>query len=177
MKIYKTLTFLALLNFSCNNIMDRIFHPYNEPEDFMFYEKDYKLSESEDLKTNKFYFTQGVGVSGEYYLYLKFFSDGGVYYSGGTSLAPDSIEHFNFLNVERKRNGIPKDRKASWGYYQCRENKLMMTILDQRALSSVNLKYHGIVKEDTLFMKIYEKGVNDSTFQLLRKEKYYYFNR
>lgn len=157
--------------------MDRIFYPYSEPEDFMFYEKDYQLSKSEDLKTDKFYFTQGVGVSGEYYLYVKFFPDGGVYYSGGTALEPDSVEQYNFLDVERKRNGIPKDRKASWGYYQCKNNKLKMTILDHRALSSINLKYHGIVKRDTLFMKLYEKSVNDSTFRLSGKEIFYYFNK
>jgi hypothetical protein len=167
---------LVLIIFSgtaCNQIIDRVFSPPSKTSEFEYYDESFQLSDSSDLNTESFYYTQGEGVSGSYYAYLKFHPDGACEYFGGTALTPDSVDYYQFLETERKkRSGLPKDRKADWGYYTTSNDSIKLTFKKHRAMSSIMHKYLGVIEDNSITFKTYSYSVLDSSYRYESDEIY-----
>lgn len=165
--------FLLVSGSACNQIMDRIFHPHSKTSEFEYYDENFQLADDSDLNTESFYYTQGEGVSGSYYAYLKFHPDGALEYFGGTALNPDSIDYYKFLETERnKRTGLPKDRKANWGYYTTDKDSIKLTFKKHRAMSSIMYKCQGVIDSNSLIFNTYSYSTFDSVYKYERVETY-----
>lgn len=158
------------------NILEKLLYPYKKPKDFDYFEKDFKLDKNSDLKTENFYFTKGEGVSGEYYEYFKFDSDGTVYYYGGTISTPENCFKENYIDIERKKNGVPKYRKTSWGRYNFYSDSLKLNIVNYTALSSNYKKYLGTISNDTLFFDVYNKDYTSEKYIYSHSDYYIYYS-
>ncbi|MBN2663658.1 MAG: hypothetical protein JXR68_08400 [Bacteroidales bacterium] len=173
------LVFLMLIISSCSmldNLIEVMLYPYKKPKSFEFYNKDFQLSKDDIFKTEIFYYTKGVGVSGEYYDYFKFYSDGMVYHYGGTSILPNEAYQKKYFNITRKRNGVPNYRKASWGYFYLNNDSLKFSIVDYTALSEDKFKYIGVIKNDSLFLDVYEFNHLHEVFYFAHSSIYVYYS-
>lgn len=164
-QLYAVLIFGTIFFTSCNRFFEALVYPRPEPDDFEYYDEHFKLPKYSGLNTESFYYTQGTGVSGEYYSYLRFYPDGAVLYYGGTALPPDSIKAYGFTDVQRRKHkGTPKARKTPWGYYKLSGDSLYLSLIDYGPISSKIKKFKGSIQNDSLIFKVYEKLTSDSEF-------------
>ena len=172
-KIRFLFLWILFLGSACNQIMERIFNPPSKSSEFEYYDKNFQLEGTSGLNTESFYYTRGVGVSGAYFAYLKFYPDGALEYFGGTSLSPDSVDYYNLMKTERKkRSGIPKDRKANWGDYTTENDSIKLTFKKHRAMSSIMHKYLGVLNGHSITFKTYSYSALDSGYHYESDEIY-----
>lgn len=173
-----TLFFLILVFSSCSmidNLIEVMLYPYKKPKSFEYYNKNFQLSKDDMIEAENFYYTKRMGASGEYYDYFRFFDDGMVYHFGGTFFSPDEVYQKQYFNIIRKRNGVPTYRKASWGYYSLNDDSLKFSIVDYSALSQHKFKFLGVIKNDSLFLDVYEFNLLDEVFYFSHSSIYVYY--
>lgn len=180
MNAIRTIVFLIFIVFSSCNIaneaIDRALYPPKKPNYFEYYNKEFKFPEKTELKIDDFYITEGVGASGHYYDYLKFFEDGMVYHFGGTGIAPQEMFKKKYMDVIRKKNGAPSYRKDSWGYFKFSGDILIFTMVDYTAFSTDKYKYVGNIERDTLKFAIFHQDYETKEYEYTHTETYVHYS-
>ncbi|MBN2892786.1 MAG: hypothetical protein JXL97_13035 [Bacteroidales bacterium] len=169
---------IAFVFSSCtvaDNLIENVLYPYKKPQSFEYYDKDFKLDKNTQLKTENFYYTKGEGISGHYYEYLKFYPDGTVYYLGGTAIEPDNGFKNGYIDTKRKKNGVPKYRKASWGRYNFYSDTIKLNIVDYTAFSTDYRKYLGKISNDTIYFEVYKKEYTSGKYNYSHSGYFVYF--
>lgn len=139
----------------CNYICDRIMFSRPDNEEFVYYDRNFEISDDTKLKTKSFYFYEGTGWDGEQYsaayTYLSFKDDGVVLYMSNTGITPEeAIIMPGIYNPKRKRNKRPKDLHDDFGFYTISSDSIFFTIHKAGVLGSSSvLNWRGVISSDT----------------------------